>query len=309
MRILVTGSSGFVGRNIITELCQRKDFEILFPNSTDLNLLSETSVAKWLNKNTVDLFIHAAGLVGGIQANIADQVGFLVNNADMARNLFLGASRVGLQSGINLASSCMYPVCGSGKLSEEFLMQGSLEPTNRGYAFGKLYALQLAELLTNSTEIEIKTLIPCNLFGRFDSYDPLRSHMIAAAIHKTHNAKCASDDSVVIWGEGRARREFMDIRDLINCIVKAIDDYDTLPHVMNVGTGKDYTVLEYYKLISEVVGFTGDFTFDHFEPEGILQKCLDVSRAAEWGWVAEHTVKEGLEYTYKLFLDEIGNGK
>ena len=164
-----------------------------------------------------------------------------------------------------------------------------------------------AYISSETPAFQYKTLIPCNLYGRYDSFDPQRSHLAAAVIHKLHRAKVEGRDTVDIWGDGTARREFLYAGDLADAILAAIDRFDSLPVVMNVGAGIDHTVNEYYEAAAAVIGYTGTFTHDLSKPVGMKRKLMDVSRATAWGWTAGTSLKDGLAQVYEFYLAEIAD--
>jgi len=301
MNILVTGGHGMVGRNFI-ESTYASSHTIYAPSSADLNLLSLCETRKWLKQNKIDFFVHAAGKVGGIHANMVSQAAFLIANTDMARNLFITAKELNIKKGLNLGSSCIYPKMAKNPIKESSLLQGGLEPTNEGYALAKIYALKLCEYLSADNEVSYKTLLPCNLFGRYDNYDSTRSHMLPSVIRKIHEAKFANVPFVEIWGDGTARREFMDVADLTECMWQAVDKFESLPPLMNVGTGIDYSINEYYQMVADVIGYEGSFRHDLDKPIGMKQKLVDTSLAKEWGWQSKSDIKESIFATYEIFL-------
>jgi len=303
MKILLTGSNGMVGRNIL-EHQDIRSFEILTPSSRELDLLNYAAVEHYLKRNAPDLVIHAAGKVGGIQANIKEPVRFLLDNLDMGRNIVWASRICGVRKLINLGSSCMYPRNAPNPLKEEMVLQGELEPTNEGYALAKITTAKLCEyVIREEPEYQYKTLIPCNIYGRWDKFDPVLSHMIPAVINKVHDAKVRGDKQVVIWGDGTARREFMFAGDLADCIVHAVHNFDRIPSLMNVGLGFDHTINEYYHAIAEVVGYDGGFTHDLSKPVGMKQKLVAIDRLTTSGWHARTTLKNGLNSTYQYFLE------
>jgi GDP-L-fucose synthase len=235
-----------------------------------------------------------------------EPVRFLTENWDMGRNVVLGARAAGVPRLINLGSSCMYPKDSRRTLREEDILSGPLEPTNEAYAVAKSAVQRLCDYVGRETPaFRYKTLIPCNLYGRYDAFDPRRSHLAAAVIHKLHRAKAEDRDTVDIWGDGSARREFLYAGDLADAILAAIERFDSLPLVMNVGAGVDHTVNEYYQVAAEVVGYTGRFVHDLSKPVGMMRKLMDVSRAAAWGWTAGTPLKEGLARAYEFYRTEI----
>lgn len=304
MRILLTGGSGMVGMNI-RESIHAKDHNLAAPGSSELNLLNFKEVVDYIDGFYPDVIIHAAGCVGGIQANMKEPVRFLVENMDMGRNIVLAAKTVGTPALINLGSSCMYPRDALNPLSENAILQGELEPTNEGYALAKIVTAKLCEYIKKEdSAFNYKTLIPCNLYGRYDSFEPQKSHMIPAVIDKMHEAVAEGRDTVEIWGDGEARREFMYAEDLADCVWMAVRDIQTLPDVMNVGLGLDYSVNEYYEAAAQIIGFDGGFHHDLSKPVGMKKKLVDVSLATEWGWSAKTSLLEGLRKTYDFYLNE-----
>ncbi|NWE45773.1 GDP-L-fucose synthase family protein [Pseudomonas gingeri] len=305
IRILLTGGGGMVGRNVLDH-SGIAAFEVLAPRSTELDLRDFAAVQSYLAKHKPDMIVHAAGKVGGIQANIREPVAFLLDNLDMGRNIVWAARQAGIKSLINLGSSCMYPRNYSGALAEEMVLKGELEPTNEGYALAKVATARLCEyIMKEDAAFQYKTLIPCNIYGRFDKFDPQHSHLLPAVIHKIHTAKSNGDKVVEIWGDGSARREFMYGGDLADAIVHAIEKFDTLPAYMNVGLGHDYSINEYYEAVAAVMGYQGRFEHDLNKPVGMARKLVSIERQEKWGWQPCHTLQEGVEKTYRYYLEHV----
>jgi GDP-L-fucose synthase len=305
IRILLTGSGGMVGCNLL-EHSAIGEFDVLAPRSSELNLLDFNAVQAYLRKHKPDMVIHAAGKVGGIQANMREPVGFLLENLDMGRNIVWASRQEGIKRLLNLGSSCMYPRNHFEPLREEMVLKGELEPTNEGYALAKAVTARLCEyIMREDASFQYKTLIPCNLYGRHDKFDPAHSHLIPAIIHKVHLAKQAGQTSVEIWGDGTARREFMYASDLADALVRAIKEFDSLPVSMNVGLGYDYTINEYYQAAADVMGYTGGFVHDTSKPVGMARKLVNVERQQAWGWSAQNDLRTGIERTYHFYLKEL----
>jgi GDP-L-fucose synthase len=304
VRILLTGGGGMVGRNLL-EHPGIDDFEVIAPRSSELNLRDFNAVEAYLQEQQPDMVIHAAGKVGGIQANMREPVGFLLDNLEMGRNIVWAAHQTNVMRLINLGSSCMYPRNHSEPLSEEMILKGELEPTNEGYALAKVVTARLCEyIMREDTSYQYKTIIPCNIYGRYDNFDPAHSHLVPAIIHKVHQAKQSGKEWVEIWGDGTARREFMYAGDLGDVITRAINNFDSLPTYMNIGLGHDHTIDEYYQAAAEVIGYTGGFAHDHSKPVGMARKLVSVARQQAWGWSARHALREGIEITYAYYLKE-----
>jgi GDP-L-fucose synthase len=303
-RVLLTGGRGMVGRNIL-EHPLAGQFEISSPNSNELDLTDYKATLAWIQLYKPEVVIHSAGLVGGIQANITRPVDFLVINTDLARNVILASRQVAVPRLLNLASSCMYPRDAEISLTEDMILKGELEPTNEGYAIAKVYGTKLCEYVRReSPHLHYKSLVPCNLYGRHDKFSPKNSHLIPAIIHKMYLAKLAGSKTVEIWGDGTARREFMYASDLADAVINALLRFDTLPGVMNVGLGHDYTVKEYYEAAAEVVGWQGSFEYNIGKPVGMKRKLTDVSKLSAWGWKAPTSLAQGLRGAYDFYLKE-----
>lgn len=303
MKILLTGAGGMVGRNIIehADACR---YEILTPRSGELDLRQYDAVQRYIADHEPDLIIHAAGRVGGIQANIREPVSFLVHNMDLGRNVVLAAHSAGVPRLLNLGSSCMYPRGCEAALREDMVLSGHLEPTNEGYALAKIATARLCEyVMREDPTVQYKTLIPSNLYGRHDKFDPSRSHLIPAIIHKMHVAMQAGEGLVEIWGTGEARREFMYAGDLADVIWRSVKNFETLPSVMNVGLGYDYSINEYYQAVADVLGFKGKFSHDLDRPVGMARKLVDVSLQKDWGWAPKHSLHDGIAKTHAFYLE------
>lgn len=302
LRVVLTGGSGMVGRNL-AEHPGVKDWELVAPTHRELDLEQAESVKSFLRDVRPQVLIHAAGLVGGIHANMAQPVDFLVRNTDMGRNVVLGACGAGVPQLLNLGSSCMYPRNCTTPLREEQVLAGELEPTNEGYALAKIYTARLCQYLRRQEPtLEYKTLIPCNLYGRHDHFEAGRSHMVAAALMKIRQAQRTGSDHVEIWGDGTVRREFMDAADLADAVVRHVAQGQGAPELMNIGLGRDHSVNEYYAAAARVVGWQGEFRHDLSRPVGMTRKLVDITRQTDWGWAPRVGLEEGLARTYQFLL-------
>ncbi|MEQ9692946.1 GDP-L-fucose synthase [Shimia sp. SDUM112013] len=302
--LLLTGGSGMVGRNIL-EHPLATDWEVLAPTSRELDLTDATAVNEYVASHEPDMVIHSAGQVGGIQANMAHPVAFLERNTAMGRNIIMAAYQSGVSKFLNLASTCMYPRAAPNPLTEDMILTGELEPTNEGYAIAKIMATRLCQYIRREDETaQYKTLIPCNLFGRHDKFDPKHSHLLPAIIHKVHLAKTKGEETVEIWGDGTARREFMYAGDLADAVMKAADDIENLPDLMNTGLGHDFTINEYYQTVADVIGWQGDFVHDLSKPVGMKQKLCSTERQTAWGWSAPTSLHDAIQRTYDFYLNE-----
>lgn len=305
MKILVTGGNGMVGKNILEHKAVRY-YDVISPSRKELNLLDYPSVDAYLKKNKPELIIHAAGKVGGIQANINSPVEFYLDNLDMGRNIVWAAKNNNVYKLINLGSSCMYPRNASNPLTEDLILTGELEPTNEGYALAKIATQRLCQYISMQySEYKYKTIIPCNLYGRWDKFDVINSHMIPAVIHKIHEAKNNSINEVTIWGDGTARREFMYSADIANCLTHLIERFDEMPNTMNIGYGEDYTIMEFYQVIAKVIGYSGSFKLDLSKPVGMKRKLVDITKQNQMNWKPKYNLEEGIMNTYRYYLDTL----
>jgi len=302
VRILITGGRGLVGHNLVELLSS--SHEVLAPGHGEVDLLDSIAVADYISKHRPEMIIHCAGVVGGIQANIREPTRFLVENFELGKNVIIAAAKAGVPRLINLGSSCMYPRAAPNPLQEDLILSGELEPTNEGYAIAKIAIQRLCAYLNREyPEISYKTIIPCNLYGKWDKFDPAHSHMIPAVIRKLHEAKLKNLESVDIWGSGKARREFMYVGDLADFISQVLLRFESLPDLINIGLGYDYSIDEYYAAVAHVVGYKGLFTHDLQKPEGMVQKLVDITKLESFGWKAKTKLERGLISTYNFFLE------
>lgn len=306
MRVLLTGGRGMLGsaiRALAPSL--RPEWEIDFPSSKDFDCRNQVATQAWFAKNSYDLVIHCAARVGGIKANMANPVEFFADNLLMNTNLIEESRNAGVPKFIFIGSSCMYPRDYKNPLKESYVLEAPLEPTNEGYALSKIAGARHCEYISRQCGLTYKTLIPSNLYGPGDHFDAEKSHLIAAILMKMHNAKEAGDETVEIWGDGTARREFLFVDDLAAFILTAASNLEALPPLLNVGKGHDYTVNEYYEAAAEVVGYKGRFTHKLDAPVGMMRKLMDSSIAEQqFGWNPQTGLKTGLARTYDYYLSE-----
>ena len=302
MKILITGASGLVGHSIVENEDIQKH-ELLTPNHKDLDLLDYAAVYGYLEQEKPDCIVHAAGKVGGIAANCKAPMDFFLANMDMGRNIIYGAFQAGIKKLINLGSASMYSCNNGESLSEDMLFRGALDAANEGYALAKVMSAKLCEYIgRQNSEYQYKTLVVCNLYGRWDKFRTENAHMIPAVIHKLYQAKCEGKKCVEIWGSGQARREFMYSGDLADCIAYSLNHYDRLPQYINVGVGDDYTIDEYYEAVARIVGYTGKFTHDTTKPEGMRRRLMNVTKLKNLGWQNRTSLEEGLRKTFEFYL-------
>lgn len=303
-KIYITGGTGLVGRNIRENVTIMQS-KILTPSHSELDLLDYNKVYEFIKSEKPDLIIHTAGLVGGIVANMADPYGFFTQNAVMGINLVRASKELGIKNFLNLSSSCFYPCGAVNPLKEDVILTGAFEKTNEGYGLAKASILKMCEYVTEQFDgFNYKTLIPCNLYGRYDKFSLQKSHLIPAIIRKVADAKANGDKSIEIWGDGESRREFMYAGDFAQIVPQILEKFDEIPSVMNIGLGHDYTINEYYQMIAKVIGVEVEFTHDLTKPSGMRQKLLDISKQKEFGFESRFSLEEGIRKTYEYYVNE-----
>src|SRR5262245_3680999 len=299
-RVWVAGHTGLVGAALLRRLDSEPIEEIVTASSAKVDLRNQSETEALVERTRPDVVFLAAGRVGGIEANSSAQGEFLYDNLMIGANVLEAARRHGVAKTVVLGSSCIYPREAPQPIPESALLTGALEPTNEGYAVAKIATLELAKMYRRQFAMNAISLMPTNLFGPGDNFDPRNSHVLAALLHKIADAKQAGDRTVEVWGTGTPRREFLHVDDLADAAVFALANYDDEEH-LNVGTGSDLTILELAELIAEVVGWDGAFTFDRSRPDGTPRKLLDVSRLESLGWRARIGLREGIEQTYRWY--------
>lgn len=301
-RLFLTGGQGMVGQSL-RDHPGIAAWEVLAPGRAELDLSDASQVRDWMQRHRPDALVHAAGLVGGIQANMAAPARYLAENARIGLNVIEAARAARVPVLINLSSSCVYPRDAGQALREEQILTGALEPTNEGYALAKIMAMRLVDYARREDPgLRWHTLIPCNLYGPHDKFAPERSHLLPAIIDKLHRAGQTGADRVEIWGDGEARREFMYAPDLAEAILRALARPEDLPGVMNIGPGQDHSINDYYCIAAEVIGWQGRFVHDLTRPVGMRRKLLDVTRQTAWGWAPGTGLREGIAATYAHYL-------
>lgn len=277
---------------------KQPDFSITAPHRKELDLLDQAAVRNYLQSHKFDAVIHTAAKVGGIKANQSMMSAFLTENIQINTNIIEESRKAGIEKFIYLGSSCMYPRNFNGMLQEDDVLKAPLEPTNEGYAIAKIAGQRACQYITREYGVSYKTLIPCNLYGPGDHYDPEHSHLMAAIIRKTHNAILSGSPDIEIWGTGTPRREFVFVDDLAGFILDKLEQIDSLPDILNTGMGKDHSVEDYYRKVANITGFKGTFTFNHSAPDGMTHKLMDCHKAATYGWKPETSLEDGITAAY-----------
>lgn len=302
-KIYIAGHGGMVGSAIMRKLRAEGYGNIITRSHSELDLKRQEDVEAFFNDEQPDCVILAAAKVGGIAANIQAPAEFLYDNLMIEANIIHSAYATNVNKLMFLASSCIYPRLSPQPMKEEYLLDGKLEPTNEGYALAKIIGIKLCEMYHKQYGCDFVSIMPCNIYGQGDNFDPISSHVVAALILKAHKAKTENASELVMWGTGKARRELMYVDDLADAcffmLDKPLDE-----HFVNIGTGSDVSMSELIETVCSVVGYEGKIVYDTSKPDGMPQKLMDVSRARTMGWTYNTELVEGIRKTYDWYLND-----
>lgn len=298
----VAGHNGMVGAALVRLLKKRGVNNLVFRSSQELDLRDSVAVAQFFETESPDIVILAAAKVGGIQANIAHPAQFLFDNLAIQNNVIHQAYMHGVKKLCFLGSSCIYPRECPQPMKEEYLLTGPLEPTNEGYALAKIAGLKLVEYYRKEYGLHGISVMPCNLYGTKDHYDPRHSHVISALVKKFVDAIEDNTPTITLWGTGSARREFMHVDDAAEAILFLMEHYDA-PEFVNVGWGEDLSIKELATLISQEAGFEGELVWDPLKPDGMPRKCLDVARMKTLGFTPQIGLRAGIRQTIQEYKE------
>jgi GDP-L-fucose synthase len=301
-KIYVAGHIGMVGSAIVRALKKSGFGNLLLRSSSELDLRDPLAVEKFFEAKKPDVVILAAARVGGIQANIDHPAEFLYENLAIQNNVIHQSFLKGVKKFCFLGSSCVYPRECPQPMKEEYLLTGPLEPTNEGYALAKIAGLKMVEFYRKQYGFPGISVMPCNLYGTNDSFDPKNSHVLSSLIKKFVDAVEGGAESVTIWGTGRVRREFMHVDDAAEAILFLMERYDS-PQIINVGWGEDVSIKELAFLIAKKAGFEGEFVWDKSKPDGMPRKCLDVSRMKALGFTPKIHLEDGIQKTIEEYKE------
>jgi GDP-L-fucose synthase len=316
-KIFVAGSNGLVGSALVRRLRNGGYSNLLTPEIDQLDLTSQQAVREFFQREQPEYVILAAAKVGGIHANNTYPAEFIYLNLMIQNNVIHSAWESGVKRLLFLGSSCIYPKFALQPMREEHLLTGLLEPTNEPYAIAKIAGIKLCESYNRQYGTRFAAVMPTNLYGIGDNFHPENSHVMPALIRRFHEAKLTGTDDVVVWGTGTPMREFLFVDDMADgCVfVLNLDDATLEEHLLsypkpcfvNLGTGIDVTIRELAETIREVVEYQGQLSFDPTKPDGTPRKLQDVSRMKALGWEAKVMLREGIERTYRWFLENQGS--
>ena len=319
-KIYIAGHRGMVGGAILRLLAARRDagedLDLITRTSGELDLTDQTAVRDFMQAEKPDVVILAAAKVGGIIANNTYPAQFIYENLMMECNVIHQAHMAGVQRLLQLGSSCIYPREAPQPMAEDALLTGTLEPTNEPYAIAKIAGIKLCESYNRQYGRDYRSVMPTNLYGPGDNFHPENSHVMPAMIQRFHNAVQDGAEEVVIWGSGRPMREFLHVDDMaaaslfvldLDPATYAAETQPMLSHI-NVGTGRDVTILELAQLVAKVTSFKGRIVTDPGKPDGAPRKLMDVSRLARMGWSAGIALPDGVAQTYAWYLDQLDSG-
>ena len=300
-KIYIAGHRGLVGSAIARRLASNGFNNLVLKRSAELDLRNQAAVAAFFEKEQPEYVFLAAAKVGGILANNDYPADFIYDNLMIQSNIIHHSYRNGLKKLLFLGSSCIYPKFAPQPMKEEHLLDGKLEPTNEPYAIAKIAGIKTCQSYNRQYGTQFISVMPTNLYGPNDNFDLQSSHVLPALVRKFHEAKLAGKPAVEIWGTGSPKREFLHADDLADACVYLMQHYSD-NDIVNIGVGEDIAIKDLALLIKDIVGFSGELTFDTSKPDGTPRKLLDVSRLNDLGWKAGISLRDGITQTYQWYL-------
>jgi len=300
-KIFVAGHKGLVGSSLIKNLKIRGYKNIITIDKKKVDLRNQKETINYLKKNKPKFVFIAAAKVGGIYANNVFRGEFIYDNLSIQNNLIHGSYLAGVKKIIFLGSSCIYPKYAKQPIKEDYLLSGFLEKTNEPYAIAKIAGIKLCEAYNDQYKTEFKCIMPCNIFGPGDNYHEQNSHFLPALIRKIHDIKIGKKKNLNLWGSGKVKREFLFVEDLSDACIYFMNK-KTNSSLINIGTGKDYTIKEIAKIALNVLNVNCKIIFDNRNIDGTPRKLLDISLAKNLGWVSKTSLEDGIVKTYNDYV-------
>jgi GDP-L-fucose synthase len=297
--VYVAGHRGMVGSAFVRRLA-REDVKLVTIDRGEVDLCNQAAVFDWFAKARPQVIFLAAAKVGGIVANNTLRAEFIYDNIAIAANVIHAAHMNGAEKLMFLGSSCIYPKLAPQPLREDTVLTGPLEPTNEPYAIAKIAGIKMAEAYRSQYGSDFISVMPTNLYGPGDNYHPELSHVVAALIRRFHEAKLSGAKSVVVWGTGTPRREFLYVDDMADACVHLMKTYSSAD-LINIGTGEDIAIAEFARVVAEIVGYRGEISYDTSRPDGTPRKLLDIGRLTKLGWRATTSLDDGLKRAYAAY--------
>ena len=299
--VVVTGANGMLGKTVCDKF-KAQGFEVIEVTRKKVDLMDSTKTYNYLSKYRIELIVHCAAVVGGIQANINGGAKFFTDNIMIDNSVLLAAKALEVEKLIYIGSSCMYPANIDHPLKENEILTGPLEPTNENYALAKIIGARLTTSIAMDKNLNWRVFIASNLYGPYDHFESYKSHLLSSVIKKAIEAKDKKDSKIEMWGDGSPKREFTYVTDFSDWIFHSSSILDKLPHILNIGIGEDYSVLDYYNKVLSAVGYSCEIFADKSKANGNMRKLMDSSLASKFGWSPKVGIDEGIKKTIDWYL-------
>jgi GDP-L-fucose synthase len=299
--VVVTGANGMLGKSVC-EKFKIEGFDVLEITREKVDLMDANKTLEYFSRYKIDLIVHCAAVVGGIQANIDGGTKFFTDNVRIDSSVLFAGRALGIENFIYIGSSCMYPANIDHPLKENDILTGALEPTNKNYALAKIFGAHLTTSIAIENNLNWRVFIASNLYGPYDHFGTDKSHLLSAVIAKSIEAKEKGETKIDMWGDGQPKREFTFVTDFADWIFNSSKILNNLPHVLNTGIGEDYSVIEYYNKVLNTLGYSCEVVANKSKANGNMRKLMDSSIAMKFGWSPKVGIDEGIKKTIDWYL-------